>query len=457
MKNKILIIDDDKPLCYSLQRVLSSQYEILTANTSTEAFQIINKEDVDLIIIDYKLGNENGIDTLKLIKTDYRIPIIMMTAYGTNSTLIEAIKSGADDFLFKPIEAPDLKNIISKYIRHQNESCRKDSVRIPEQFIDDQFIGISQHVKDLLKIVANVSVTDSPVLITGESGTGKELIAKLIQGNSLRSDKPYVVINCAAIPFELLESELFGYEKGAFSGAFTSKPGKFELADTGTIFLDEIGDLPYKLQSKLLRILQDGIVEKLGSIKYKKVDVRIIAATNRDLNTLVADNKFRLDLFYRLNVININIPPLRERTEDITPLAYHFIKKYSAELRKNLKCITTSALKKLESYNWPGNVRELQNIIKKAVILARDHCITDEVIDLPTPVKSECKKDIINWIFENFPDNTLVKFNEYIEEQLIKKCFEMFDNSRSKTAEKLGISRVTLNEKLKKYNLNDKH
>ncbi|MCA1933503.1 MAG: sigma-54 dependent transcriptional regulator [Calditerrivibrio sp.] len=459
MKANILIIDDDKALCYSLTRVLSIDYNVITANNSSEAFELLEKNNFSMILIDYKLGEENGIDILKKIKSDYNIPAVMMTAYGTNSTLIDAIKSGAEDFIFKPVEAHDLKNIISKYINPSINICDKRSTKIPASFVEEAFIGISKPIKDLLKLVANVSTTDSPVLITGESGTGKELVANLIQSNSQRSSRPYVVINCAAIPFELLESELFGYEKGAFSGAFKSKPGKFEMADTGTIFLDEIGDLPYKLQSKLLRVLQDGIVEKLGSVASKKVDVRIIAATNRDLNSLVSDNKFRLDLFYRLNVINIHIPPLRERKEDISHLSYFFINKYSKEFKKNITCIENSVLEKLENYSWAGNVRELQNVIKKAVILAKNNCISDESIHfLNSDKKSEFREDIVDWIFKNFPSETYTKFNEYIEEELIKKSLEIHQNNRSRTAEQLGISRVTLNDKLKKYNIvNDTH
>ncbi|MEF3254095.1 MAG: sigma-54 dependent transcriptional regulator [Deferribacterales bacterium] len=457
MKRRILIIDDDESLCYSLKRVLSIEYSVLTAHNSDEAFKILKEELFDLILIDYRLGSNDGIEVLGEIKKLYPdTPVIMMTAYGTNNTLINSVRVGAEDFIFKPVDALELKRLIAKYIANEDESCGAEGVDIRKDYLEDSFIGVSKEIKDILKLVATISYTDSPVLITGESGTGKELMANLIQSNSKRSDKPYIVINCAAIPFELLESELFGYEKGAFSGAYKSKPGKFELADTGTIFLDEIGDLPYKLQSKLLRVLQDGMVEKLGSTNSKKVDVRIIAATNRELEQLVSDGKFRLDLFYRLNVINIHIPPLRDRKEDIVHLTHYFVNRYSKDLNKDIRCIKKSVIEKLENHKWLGNVRELQNVIKKAVILAKSSCINDEAINfLNVSEKQNGYENLVEWVFEKFPENTLISFIEYSEEMIIRKALQLTGYSKTKTAERLGISRVTLNEKLKKYNLND--
>ncbi|MGC9062041.1 sigma-54-dependent transcriptional regulator [Calditerrivibrio sp.] len=459
MKTKILIIDDDKALTYSLNRVLSQDYEVFIGNNSKEALEILSKEHISFLLLDYKLSDEDGLEVLEKVKSIYPdLPSVMMTAYGTNNTLINAIKKGAEDFIFKPIEVDEIKAIINKYIDKDVPFSNQGYIKIPDYPVDELIIGTSDEIKDILKMVANIAKTDTPVLITGESGTGKELIANLIQSNSNRSDNPYIVLNCAAIPFELLESELFGYEKGAFSGAFKSKPGKFELADTGTIFLDEIGELPFKLQSKLLRFIQNGVVEKLGATSFKKVDVRIIAATNRNLKELVEEGKFRLDLFYRLNVINIHIPPLRKRKEDIKHLLFYFIKKYSNEAGKNISYISSDVLNMLENYNWPGNVRELQNVIRKIIILAKNNCIDEDSIYFIKNSTSDCdltSDNLIKWIFENFKTNTLNEFISYIEKKLIQEALKIHNGNRSKTAENLGISRVTLNEKINKYGLSN--
>lgn len=459
MKTKILIIDDDKALTYSLKRVLSQDYEVFIGNNSKEAFDILSKEHISFLLLDYKLDDEDGLEVLEKVKSIYpNLPSVMMTAYGSNNTLINAIKKGAEDFIFKPIEVDEIKAIINKYIDKDVPFSDQGYIKIPDYPVDELIIGTSDEIKDILKMVANIAKTDTPVLITGESGTGKELIANLIQSNSNRSDKPYIVLNCAAIPFELLESELFGYEKGAFSGAFKSKPGKFELADTGTIFLDEIGELPFKLQSKLLRFIQNGVVEKLGATSFKKVDVRIIAATNRNLKELVEEGKFRLDLFYRLNVINIHIPPLRNRKEDIKHLLFYFIKKYSNEAGKNISYISIKVLNMLENYNWPGNVRELQNVIRKIIILAKNNSIDEDSIYFIKNSTSDCdltSDNLIKWIFENFKTNTLNEFISYIEKKLIQEALKIHNGNRSKTAENLGISRVTLNEKINKYGLSN--
>ncbi|MCX8084403.1 MAG: sigma-54 dependent transcriptional regulator [Calditerrivibrio sp.] len=457
MKKRVLIVDDDKSLCYSLKRVLSSEYEIFVANNSLEAEDLLNNNRIDLVLIDYRLGDEDGLDVLERFKRAFPgVPYVVMTAFGTNNTLIEAIKRGAEDFVFKPIEIDDLKQLISKHVSRDTFKCEGNFARIPDDLPEEHFVGCSTPIKNVLKMVANVAITDSPVLITGESGTGKELIANLIQSNSNRSKKPYVVLNCAAIPFELLESELFGYEKGAFSGAFKSKPGKFELADGGTIFLDEIGELPFKLQSKLLRFIQNGVVEKLGATSFKKVDVRIIAATNRDLKQLVDEGKFRLDLFYRLNVFNIHIPPLRERKEDISLLTYFYVKRYARELSKDIRCIANDVLKAFEEYRWPGNVRELQNVIRKAVVLSKNHCITEADLyflkDI-SKVEEYSSEELVKWIFNQFPQNTLSAFTEYIEKLLIEEGLKIHKGNRTKVAEHLGISRVTLNDKINRYKI----
>ncbi|MGA1863271.1 sigma-54 dependent transcriptional regulator [Deferribacter thermophilus] len=454
MSISVLIVDDDSSLCYGLKRLLSENFEVHTALNGTDAIDLLKKNKFNIIFLDYKLGEENGLDVLRSIKSiDQEVPVVMMTAYGKNNVVLESIKLGAIEYIVKPVEPEYIIQIVNKFAQiRDHEICPKNSSKLDfDSFNDELFIGSSKSVRDVMIMVAGVAETNYPVLVTGESGTGKELIVKLIHKYGNRKDKPFIPINCAAIPEELLESELFGYEKGAFTGADKSKMGKFEIADGGTLFLDEIGDMPLDLQAKLLRVLQDGAIERLGSNKLKKVDVRIVAATNKDLKDLIQKGQFREDLYYRLNVVNINLPPLRERKDDIKELTIYFTIKYSKELNKNICCIEDEVFDILQEYDWPGNVRELENVIRKAVLITKDNHIKPEDIKIDK-IKSY-NVYVTEYFFNKYKDNLLVKSVEEIEARLIKRALKMNNYNLSKTAEILGISRVTLNAKLKKYNL----
>jgi len=444
--DKILLIDDDDALCYSIKRSLSDKYLVETADTPRLAYEILNKmEDISLIFLDIRLGDSNGIYLLERIKKDFPdIPVIMITAFGTSDTVLESIRLGAKDFLTKPVNIEDLVECIEKYKQNKNnEICGNEYIKV-EDITSKGFIGISKDIREVLKIVANVSPTKAPVLILGESGTGKELIANMIHKYSGRQG-PFVPINCAAIPRDLIESELFGYEKGAFSGATSSKPGKFELAQSGTIFLDEIGEISKGLQSKLLRVLETSEIEHLGGTKKIKLDVRLIAATNKKISELMDENVFRPDLYFRISGVTVNLPPLRERKEDITQLTKYFVGVFGKEYKKKITCINKDALSLLETYEWPGNVRELKNVINTAVMLADGSSIEKEHIKLNEIVLSDFETETFN--------SNLNEAVESLEKKMILKALHENNFHLSKTSEMLGISRVTLNAKIKKYNI----
>jgi len=444
--DKILLIDDDDALCYSIKRSLSDKYLVETADTPRLAYEILNKmEDISLIFLDIRLGDSNGIYLLERIKKDFPdIPVIMITAFGTSDTVLESIRLGAKDFLTKPVNIEDLVECIEKYKQNKNnEICGNEYIKV-EDITSKGFIGISKDIREVLKIVANVSPTKAPVLILGESGTGKELIANMIHNYSGRQG-PFVPINCAAIPRALIESELFGYEKGAFSGATSSKPGKFELAQSGTIFLDEIGEISKGLQSKLLRVLETSEIEHLGGTKKIKLDVRLIAATNKKISELMDENVFRPDLYFRISGVTVNLPPLRERKEDITQLTKYFVNVFGKEYKKKITCINKDALSLLETYEWPGNVRELKNVINTAVMLADGSSIEKEHIKLNEIVLSDFETETFN--------SNLNEAVESLEKKMILKALHENNFHLSKTSEMLGISRVTLNAKIKKYNI----
>ncbi|MGA1846590.1 sigma-54-dependent transcriptional regulator [Deferribacter abyssi] len=456
MSAKVLIVDDDNALCYSLKRVLGDHFDVYTALNMDEALNHLKSIKFDIMFLDYKLGEINGLDVLEEAKKiDANLPVVVMTAYGTSNLILDSIKMGAIEYLVKPVDPDELIKIINKLKRTDlGECCPENSCKIDDyEYHEKIFIGSSPVMKDVMVLVANVARTDYPVLITGDSGTGKELIAKIIHQYSKRSESVFIPINCAAIPEELLESELFGYEKGAFTGAEKGKLGKFELAHNGTIFLDEIGDMSIDLQAKLLRVLQDGTIEKLGCSKFHYVNVRIIAATNKNLKSMIREGKFREDLFYRLNVVNIHLPPLRERKDDIKELAIYFAKKYSKELNKRICCIENEVFEILKEYNWPGNVRELENVIRKAVLITRDNLIKVEDMKIDGEIEKKDVQDITEYFTGKYKYKLLEKSVEEVEEKLIRKALKMTNYHLSNTAELLGISRVTLNAKLKKYGI----
>lgn len=438
----ILICDDEESQRSLLAGFLRNKgYSVTTVGSGMEAIDIAHKKGFDLAILDLKMPEIDGIETMQRLKEiDPQTYFIILTGFGTVESAVKAMKLGAYDYLNKPINLEELEILINRIkeeqIIHQEiEELKKEAT---EGINFDSFIATSSKMKEIIGLIPRISRADSPVLILGESGTGKELVARLIHNTSLRKDSRFVAISCAALPETLIESELFGYERGAFSGAEKRKLGKFEMADGGTLFLDEIGDLPVTVQVKLLRVLEEFTFERLGSNIPIKVDVRLICATNQNLKKKIGEGTFREDLYYRLNVITIRLPPLRERREDIKPLALYFLKKFSEKGNKKIEGISKEALNRLVRYDWPGNVRELENTIERAVVLCRGEWI--ETKDLP--FESEERQD----------EYSIEKLNE-VEREHIKKILNKTNWNLSETAQKLGIHRNTLRLKIKEYGI----
>ncbi len=451
-KERLLIVEDDETQAKILADYLSHKgYTVEKAFSAAEAENKLLKDSFDLVLLDWRLPDEDGLSLLKKIKGKRPlIQVIMLTAFATVERAVEAIKKGAYHYLTKPVNLEELVLIIEKALK---ELRLKREVEILRAKLEElagptlpNVVAESPLMKEVLRLAAKVAKTDATVLILGESGTGKEVLANLIYQLSPREGRPFLKINCAAIPEGLLESELFGHERGAFTGADKAKPGLFELADRGTLFLDEIGDLPLALQAKLLRVLQDGTIRRVGGLKEIKVDVRIIAATNRDLEEMVKEGSFREDLFWRLNVFSLRLPPLRERKEDILPLARFFLEKFAQKHGKEVHDFSREALEALLSYHFPGNVRELENIIERAVILAENEIITKE--DLPPLLKGD-SGDIPS-LLQHLP---LPEAVAYLEKERIQRAMKEAHGVKTKAAELLGISERVLRYKLAKYNL----
>lgn len=443
---KILIVEDDKDQRTALADFLRTNGYAVVEADSIGAINLTSA--FGLALVDLRLPDGTGIDALKLLKKhDPDIPVILLTAYGTVDTAVEAMKEGAYDYILKPIDLGRLMLTIQRAIEKRNmvQEIRmlKEEIAKHQKTEDLEIIAESDEMKQVLSLVRRVAPTDTTVLITGESGTGKELLAKLLHNLSGKKGL-FVPVSLSALPDTLIEAELFGYEKGAFTGATVSKPGKFELADDGTLFLDEIGELSFAIQVKLLRVLQERVVERLGSTHPKKVNVRIVAATNRDLESLVKKGEFREDLFYRLNVIRVHIPPLRKRKEDIIPLAEHFLRKFSKALNKPVIGISEEARYLLLNYNWYGNVRELENVIERAVVLTRHNVISPQ--DLPENI-SGVKQETVS------SQEPMVPTLEELEKQHIENVLRITKGNLSKAANILGIHRNTLRLKLKKFGI----
>lgn len=449
MKKKVLIADDEKNLRWVLNKSLMREgYKILEAEDGEEVFKILQKEEPDLILLDYKMPKMDGMMVLKKLKeNDLKIPVIMITAHGSIESAVEAMRLGAIDYISKPFDIEELKLVIKRALKYDNLSKEVFNLRQElYNFGDFTIIGRSKKMQEILEMVKKVASTSATVLILGESGTGKELIAKALHFLSDRRDKPYVKVNCAAIPENLLESELFGYEKGAFTGAISKKIGKFERADGGTIFLDEIGDMGLNLQAKLLRVLQEKELERLGGIDPIKIDVRIIAATNKNLEEMVRDGAFREDLYYRLKVVPIYVPPLRERKEDIPLLVDYFLDKYSKEFGKVKPGISEDAMDIIKEYDWPGNIRELENTIERILILNSGNVISKEML----PYEIIGNKNL-NSKFFKLPDEGINL--EDLEKNLILQALEKAEGNQTKAAKLLGISRYTLIYRMEKYGI----
>ena len=455
MKPSILIVDDDEVMQETLSDVLRKRgYEIFTVGSGNGALPMIKKNVIDLILLDMRLPDIDGLEVLKKIKEfDNEILVIMMTAYSDVQTAVSAMKSGAYDYINKPFELEELKLLIEKGLEMKSliNEVRRLHRQQKENYQNSHIYGVSPQIHYVKELIGMISKTHkTSVLIQGESGTGKELAANAIHYNSHRSDKPLMKINCSAIPDSLLESELFGYEKGAFTDAKNTKKGLFELADSGTVFLDEIGDMNPFLQSKILRVLENQTFMRVGGEREIKVDIRIVAATNKDLETMVREGFFRKDLYYRLKVMVVEMPPLRDRLEDILLLSNLFIEENNKEFNKNIKCFSDEAKKLMVQYSWPGNVRELKNVIERAMILTDQEVITPN--HLPFELK-QTEKFIHGNTEHEISEKTDDMSLENMEKIHLFKVLKRLEWNKSKASKNLGISRATLRAKIKKYNL----
>ena len=451
MKPKILVVDDERSHRQMIEAVLSAEgYEISQADNGQAAIDAVTEKFYDLVIMDIRMPELGGIEALKKIKTiSPGISIIIMTAYASVGTAVDALKSGASDYLTKPLDIEELKILVAKTLRiHQLE---EENIYLKER-LNDRFdfssiIGQSPAMNKLFEIMALVAPSDATALIVGESGTGKELIANAIHQNSPRKDRPLIKVNCAALPDTLLESELFGHEKGSFTGAIARKQGRFQLAHKSSIFLDEIAEMAPATQAKILRVLQEREFESLGSTQTIKVDTRVIAATNKNLEEEIKEGRFRDDLFYRINVVTIEVPPLRERHEDIPLLADFFLKRYTEKNKRVVKGFTPRAMDLLMRYDWSGNVRELENVVERAVIMARGEMISP--MEFPENLKEldvELKEPSLNL--------SAGRSLKEVEKEMILRTLDETGGNRTHAAGILGISRRTLQLKLKEYGIN---
>jgi DNA-binding NtrC family response regulator len=444
--SRILVVDDETKITQLVSERISGEGHDVTALESAEAaLPHIEREEIDIVLCDLRLGGMNGLELLRRTKqispqTDF----VVMTAYASAGTAVEAMKAGAYEYLIKPFQMEEVVLLLRRIQERRDLMMENTALRekISERAASGTIIGVSKAMATVREMIAKVAPTDSPVLIQGESGTGKELVANEIHRRSGREKKPFVVINCAAVPENLIEAELFGFERGAFTGAIQRKAGQFKIADGGSLFLDEIGELPLGLQAKLLRALENGEFQPLGSTKPVRVDVRIIAATNRKLEELTNAGQFREDLFYRLNVFPITIPPLRERKEDITPIAERFLQSLNRPTPTLEKTVTAM----LASYHWPGNVRELRNILERAVILAGTERIAPEHISISQPAAAGTPEDALRALVgeKSLPE---------IEKTMIELALERAGGNKSKAAELLGITRRTLYGRLERFGL----
>ncbi len=468
---KIAVIDDDEILNHFLKSALCERgYEVIAGYSGKEAVEIVNGENPGLILLDNKLPDRSGLDILKELRRSHpKLPVIIMTAFGTTETAIEAMKHGAFDYILKPFELEEIFELIIKGL--EASMLMKRAVAIPAlseiQEDSDPIIGKSRAMQDVYKLIGQVALSDVTVLIRGESGTGKELVARAIYHHSRRKEGPFLAINCAAIPETLLESELFGYEKGAFTGANKRRIGKFEQCHRGTILLDEVGDMPLSTQAKILRVLQEGEFERIGGNETIKVDVRVLASTNRKLEEQIKKGTFREDLYYRLKIMSILLPPLRERREDIQELTEYFFHIYNRQLETKVSYVDPSVFEKMNSHVWPGNVRELANTVKRSLILCKGEVLTaeDVIFDVEEGETSlaneeELEKRLNKMLAPIFPDilklwGTGLHSNllDKIEKCLIRQALAETKGNQLQAARILGISRNTLRQRIEKYGL----
>lgn len=451
-KRLILIVEDEKNTREGLRKALKKNYEILLADSAEQALELINQHDIDLILSDLRLPGMDGLSLVRRAMSHNSQPVcILLTAYGSVETAVEAMKSGAYDYLTKPVNLDELELVIQKALKSANLQKENIALRtqLDEKYGLENIVGRSEPMEQMFDLLKQVAPSRATVLIQGESGTGKELVAHAIHNLSPRKQGPFVAVHCAGLPETLLESELFGHEKGSFTGASERRRGRFELAEGGSLFLDEISEISASTQVKLLRVLEERAFERVGGQESISVDIRLIAATNKNLEELVEQGKFRNDLFFRLNVVNINIPPLRERRDDIPLLVKHFATQIARENNKEIE-ITPDTLNAMTLYPWPGNVRELRNIIERMIVLCRSGKLT--MRDLPPQFKNQPKNNTA------FPgtqsQNTMPGASlQEINKQLIIAALQANDNNKTKTAKQLGISRRTMHRKLHEYGL----
>ncbi len=466
--SRLLVVDDEPAILHAFRRAFHDDaVELLTAETAAEGERLVREESPDVVVLDLRLPDKSGLECFKRIKEiDPRTPVIFVTGHGTVETAIEATKLGAYDYLFKPIELDELKALVNRAF-HLSRMIRVQPAMPGNLDSDvtasDSIIGRCAAMKDVYKSVGMVAPQDITVLLQGESGTGKELIAQAIYHHSDRANSPFRAINCAAIPEALLESEMFGHEKGAFTGADRQRVGKFEQADGGTIFLDEVGDMTPMTQAKLLRVLQDQTFERVGGNDRLQVDVRVIAATNHDLKRLVEENKFRADLYFRLSVVTIHLPPLRNRGDDVELLAEYFLRRYGPEFGKEVTRVDQAALKKLKDYPWPGNVRELESVIKQSLLRARGSVLLPEFLPpqlggaAATPRHTDDAFSIDEFVSTRLAAGATDLYAETIanaERRLISKVLEHTGGNQLQASGILGISRVTLRSKIRSLGIN---
>ena len=470
--SKLLLIDDEADVLYSFRRIFDSpEIELTTASSGEEGLKLIPQLKPDLVLMDIRMGGINGLETLRRIRQlDTKQLVILMTAYGTTQTAIEAMKLGAYDYLLKPFDVPKIKEIVANALKAARDMKQVVSYQplLESEDYELGFVGGAESMQQVFKLIGQVAASDATALITGESGTGKELVARAVYHHSNRNSQPFLAVNCAAIPEQLLESELFGHERGSFTGATNQRIGKFEQCNKGTIFLDEIGDMTPPTQTKILRVLQSGTFERVGGNSPIKVDVRVIAATNKPLEQAVAARQFREDLFYRLNVVRIHIPPLRDRRDDIPLLVNYFLKKIARDLGREPKSIATAAVRALEKYHWPGNVRELENVIRRAHVIAKSEAILPG--DLPTEVTGHGATNgpvpttaadgsttdagmLARQLFQIAKRDPKLKIIPTVERELVIQALKEMDNNQVRAAKLLGITRATLRKRIEKFGI----
>jgi DNA-binding NtrC family response regulator len=472
---KLLVVDNDEGLVHFLTRLFTKQgYDVVSCADGIAALDRVVRESFDAILLDYKMPGLNGLDTLVEIKrAQVKTPVIIMTAFGTTDTAIKAMKLGAYDYLLKPFDTEELKRIVVDAL--EVSRLMKEVVSLPDSMTVNkvsasvggvQIVGNNRKIQEVFKLIGQVAAKDVTVLITGESGTGKELVARAIYHHSPRVDKQFMAVNCAAIPETLFESELFGYERGAFTGADRSYVGKFERCHRGTLFFDEIGDMSLATQAKVLRVLQEGEFERLGGADTIRVSARILAATNKNLEREVQEGRFREDLYYRLRIISIHLPPLRARLDDVPALVDYFVGRFTAEYESPVRYVSDQAVRKLQSYNWPGNVRQLENCLRRAVLVCKGDVILPEHIvfegeqPAPAPRAEDEPPDLerridtlVRDIVQGVGHGAHASVIDMVERSLIARALEQCSHNQVRAARLLGISRNTLRHRIRKYNL----